>query len=104
MLATFMGPRTGREPASAPASDEPGLRTSIWCITDGSRPVRKKWSVRLEVNEARAESETGSSLSRVTFNVPDAGVVRPMTPTAEPAVGGGAVSARAANGEQQGGG
>ena len=39
----------------------------------------------------------------VTLNEPDAGVVRPMTPTAEPAVGGGAVSARAANGEQQGG-
>ena len=103
MFVTFMALRTSREPALAPAEDEPVLRTSISCITDGARPVRTR-SVKLEMNEVRADSETESSLLSVTLNVPDAGVVRPMTPTARPAVEGGAVSARAANGEQQGGG
>ena len=42
MFMTFMALRTNREPALAPASDEPMLRTSISCITDGSRPVRSR--------------------------------------------------------------
>ena len=63
--------------------------------------MRKKRNVKSEVNGARADSETGSSLPNVTLNVPDAGVVRPMTPTTEPVVGEGAVSARAGTGNSR---
>ena len=42
MFVTFIALRTNREPVSAPASDEPMLRTLISCITDWSRPVRSR--------------------------------------------------------------
>ena len=85
---TFTALRTRREPASSPAPVAPVLTTSMACIADGSRPVRKKRRVGSdEVKDVRAEKETGSSWSRVTLYVPDSGVVRPMMPTAEPAVG-----------------
>ena len=85
---TLIAARTSREPApvSCPAALEgPALTTSRRCMTEGSSPVRRYRSVGDElVNEARAENVTGSSLSSETLYAPDAGVVRPVRPTAKP--------------------
>lgn len=54
-------------------------------MKEGFNPVRKNNSVgAFEVNEARAAKVRGCSLSRDTLYAPDAGVVRPVRPTAEP--------------------
>ena len=61
------------------------MTTSMECMTDGSRPVRKNKSVGSEdVKDARPVNVTGSSLSSETLYAPESGVVRPVRPTAEP--------------------
>ena len=85
MVVTLTAPRTSSVPAPSPAPWEPVLTTSMECMTAGSSPLRKKRRVgEDEVNEARAETVTGPSLSSDTLNAPEAGVVRPVRPTAEP--------------------
>ena len=84
-VVTFTAPRTRSEPAPSPAPPGPALTISIACMTDGSRPVRKNNSVGSEeVNDARPENVTGSPPSSETLYAPEAGVARPVRPTAEP--------------------